>query len=346
MKKNMTAGAAGWLYAYVHFATEVACFYLLFSRVSTDADWWSYSILYNLFAFVPQLFFGIISDRYRGIPYGTVGCAMMLAALLLPFSVPTLILLCLGNCLTHIDGAQNTLRGAGGKITPNAVFVGGGAFGVITGQLLGTLGIDGLITIPVLLLLLGAAASLAVHLCHKTDALGIDAPFTATNTKLPVGVFVLVLFMAVAARSYITYAIPTDWKTTQFEAVLLFSLMGAGKMLGGVLADKIGFGRAALVGLGLAFPFLATGNTVMALSLIGITLFSTSMPITSGILASRLGDRPGFAFGITTVALFVGVLPSAFVMPDTLTSQIITVAVLSAVALVSIIICLEKEKKK
>jgi hypothetical protein len=70
----------------------------------------------------------------------------------------------------------------------------------------------------------------------------------------------------------------------------------------------------------------------MVLSLIGIGLFSMTMPVTVALLVSALPEEPCFAFGITTVALFVGTVPAFFIRPETLLAHQITVLLLSVLA--------------
>ena len=136
--------------------------------------------------------------------------------------------------------------------------------------------------------------------------------------------------------------IPIEWKKTTMQAVALFVFMGVGKMLGGVMADYIGFRKTTYLSLLLALPFLLFGNTIMLLSLVGVMLFSTTMPITVGILVSKYPKNPGFAFGITTVGLFLGVVPAFFIALPTLLAHQIVVLVLSVTALVALLSTLKK----
>lgn len=333
----------GVLYSFVHLSVEVACFYFLFSRMAGSPSWWAYALMYNALAFLPQILIGELADRYRRIPYGVIGCVLMLSGLVLRFDYPALFLLCIGNCLLHVDGALHTMLGAEGRVTPVAIFVGGGSFGVIAGRLLGSSGWGMAALLPIGLMLLSLGVCLFLYL--RSDLTDDGVEFTAVNTSLPVAALLAVLLLAVAARSFVSYAIPTDWMDTTLDSVLLFVFMGLGKMLGGPVADKFGFRACAFVSLVVSIPFLAFGGRVMPLSVIGIALFSMTMPITVGILASRFRGRIGYSFGITTVGLFLGVLPSFFVLPRTLFSQIITLTALCLLALCGILISLKKENK-
>lgn len=115
-------------------------------------------------------------------------------------------------------------------------------------------------------------------------------------------------------------------------------------MAGGLLADTIGYHKTILIS-SLALPFLLFGNSNMMLSLLGVGLFSMTMPITISILASRFSTQLCFAFGITTIALFVGSFPAFFIKPTTLLAHQITVLILIIIATTTLLICLEKRKQ-
>ena len=343
--KKMTSFCAGCLYAFIHFSIEVACFYFLFSRISATPSWWILALLFDALAFLTQGIFGCISDKYQKIPFGLIGCGLVLFALILPLDIFALIAIGLGNALLHIDGAQHTLRNSKAKITPNAVFVGGGSFGVVTGQILGGLGVKWGLLIPICCMLVSA---LLVGVIYKNHSLRIEESPThiPLNVVSDISDFAVVLFIifAVAIRSYLAYAIPIEWNKTVWQTVLLFSFMGTGKALGGVLVDKIGFRKTAYISVIFALPFLLFGNAVMVVSLVGVLLFSMTMPVTVGVLLSKFPTMPGFAFGVTTVGLFFGVLPQFFFALPNLFIHRIVVFGLSIIALPLILSCLKRRK--
>ncbi len=299
-------------------------------------------MFFDALAFVPQGFIGIIADKFSRFNYGLLGCVMILVSLVIPLDVPALIILCLGNALSHIGGAQKTLRTSGGKITPASLFVGGGSFGVITGQLLGVIGNNKLIAIPLVLM---ALCVVLLLLIEKLRSIEEKEWVLDVTTKHSVLVITLLAFAVVATRAYIGYAIPTEWKKSDFQAVLLFVIMGIGKMTGGIFADLIGYYKTALISGVLALPFLLFGNSYMILSLIGVGLFSMTMPITIAILVSKFPDRPCFSFGITTVALFMGTVPAFFIRPTTLFQHQLTVLILIIIATIALLLCIERRKK-
>ena len=47
----------------------------------------------------------------------------------------------------------------------------------------------------------------------------------------------------------------------------------------------------------------------ITLSLVGLVCFNMTMPVSLGVLAAKLPESPGLAFGLTAQFLFVGMLP-------------------------------------
>ena len=343
MKKHISSLNIGWIYAYIHFATEVACFYFLFSRLADSPIWWGFALLYDALAFVPQGFIGMIADKYPKFDYGLWGCLMVLIAIVFPFDVIALIILCLGNALVHIGGAHQTLRTSGGEIAPTSVFVGGGSFGVIIGQLLAGLNKQIYVIIPIVIMIFSV---LLLAYMNKRFELQIKEWNIDITTKYSKTLIMLVAFIVIAIRAYIAYAIPIEWKKTEYQAVLLFFIMGAGKIIGGFLADRIGYYKTALFSSIVALPFFLFGNSIMVLSLVGVGLFSMTMPITISILVSKFPKQPGFAFGVTTIALFMGTFPAFFIRPATLLAHQLTVFILVILATLALSFCINKKEEK
>ncbi len=339
MKKSLLMGLA---YGFVHFSVEVVSFYVVYSTFGGSRLWWVAALLYDALAFVPQNIFGAVSDKYPKLNIGMIGCFLMIISLIVRGGYAGLFLVAIGNALVHIAGAQHTLRIPEKKITPNAIFVGTGSFGVITGQLLGKSDLKEAWLISVLLMI---TAAFVICVVQKKNSLENKIAHVKINSEKSAALITLCSFVGVSIRGYVAYAIPTEWNKSVEQTVLLFVFMGLGKIIGGILADIIGFRRTVYISLLGALPLLLAGNTNMVLSLIGVAFFSMTMPITIAVLTSVYPKQTGIAFGITTLGLFVGTLPAFFVVPETLIQQQTVVVILTFAALFFMNICIKKEKK-
>ena len=321
----------GWVYAFVHLSLETACFRYLY-RVAGDTDFWMLALLYDAFAFVPQVFAGMLQDRFPRLRLGAIGSALVILALTIPQPFAGLIPLTAGNAMVHVAGAEASVRGANGKTAPVGVFVGAGSFGVLLGRILGSSG-----TLPWLPFVLMSTSLVLSLVFPAQNALARPANGFERHVSdsHPAGAVTLLIFVTVTARAYVGYAIPTAWKVSVWHTVVLFLVMGAGKGAGGFLADRFGARKTALLSLAAALPLLILGNRTAAVSLAGIFLFSMTMAVSYGILLARFPNRPGFAFGVTTVALFLGSLPAFFILPQSFAAQSVVVIVLTLLALVS-----------
>ena len=67
----------GLLYFYVHFVTEVICFFTLYRYVGTRPEIWILYLSYDMLAFVPQGIIGSVSDRFPRVPMGSIGLFVM-----------------------------------------------------------------------------------------------------------------------------------------------------------------------------------------------------------------------------------------------------------------------------
>jgi len=83
MKKVLTEKniGAGYLYFYVHFITEIICFYLLYRIKGNSYLLWIIPFVYDALAFVPQSIFGYFNDKYPKINLGILGVVIITLAL-------------------------------------------------------------------------------------------------------------------------------------------------------------------------------------------------------------------------------------------------------------------------
>ena len=321
--------ACGYLYFYIHFVVEVVCFFFL-SRISNSPIVWLVPFLYDAFAFVPQSIIGYISDKYPKIKMGMIGIILLFIGIII-FSFLnvskfiSLFIICFGNCFLHISGASNTLKNSNGKLAHPAIFVAGGSFGVISGRLLAKMSIPSWILLPFILTMIPFVLYADTFDSKESNCNKFNYVKKSINPSL---VIIIAVFVVII-RGYMGYGIPTSWNKTVIQNVLLFSFMGIGKAMGGILSDAFGIRKTAIFSTLLAIPFLCFGDSIMIVSLFGVMAFSMTMSITLGILVSVLKKTPGLAFGLTTIGLFLGTAPIFFIKTPNILYNGIMIACLS-----------------
>lgn len=299
-------------YGVAHALVDASCAATVFygtatERISPTAAA-SAVIVYNLLAFASQPLLGwFLTDPVTARTWARVGGAATAAAFflsLLPDAFwVALVIAGLGNAVFHLGGGVVSLRLEPGRASLPGLFVAPGAAGLAAGIWMGTN--QWVAWLPAL------ALALTVPLLrteeHQADVIPI-APERLTHIGRIAGA-IGVIFLVVALRSLIGAGLALPWKS---QPLLLWSLTAAvvmGKAFGGVLADR--FGRIA-VGVGallLSAPLLIAGPSFAFLGIAGMFLFNMTMPVTLVALSDALPENPGFAFGLTCLALVVGALP-------------------------------------
>ena len=344
MKK---ANCVGTLYFVIHFLVEITSFYVLTSYVKSPYIW-GLSLLYDFAAFVLQGFFGALRDKGIRINFAYIGTVLTSLSLVLLFlhmnAFVVIALVSVGNCLVHIHGAELTLRSSPGKMSPAAVFVAGGSFGVVIGKLLSMHSV----TVP-WILLMNVLIFIPIFIAEKLkteDGFENLEQYRFSNEKINSYVVIGLATFIVIVRAYMGYGIPTSWNKTELQLIALYCCMGVGKALGGILTDLIGIRLTAIISTVGALPFMIFGENVMAVSLIGITFFSMTMAVSLALIVSRLQRYPGIAFGFTTLGLFLGTLPFFFFRIKSVIVNDIVISLLTIPCVVILcIICRKKPAK-
>lgn len=340
MKKN----SLGILYFFIHFIIEITSFYIVTTYTSSNLVW-VLALLYDFLAFVPQGIFGYLKDRGVKLNFSLIGLVLSTIALILLYfklnPVIVIIVISIGNCLIHVEGAEETLRSSSGKMTPSALFVSGGSFGLITGKLLSKYNVNVLYIILINLLMI---IPLLITRKYKylMDDKNLDK-YNYSNKNINYKLIILYATLVVIIRAYMGYGIPTSWNKTVLQTIMLFCFMGTGKALGGILIDHIGIRKTAFISTLGSLPFLIFGNNLMFVSLIGIMFFSMTMAITLGLIVSVIKKYPGIAFGFTTLGLFLGTLPIFFYRVDSVFVNAIIVTTLTLVCVIILSVICRKE---
>ena len=318
------------IYTFAHFATDFACFFVLFSTVSNGIDsvqklavWF---LTYNIIAFGLQFVVGYICDIKRSFPAGLIGIIITIVGLVFAKQIyAALILVALGNAFFHVGGGIDSLVNAKGKMARSGVFVSSGTWGVALGTLAGKASIS--IAYPLAFLIV---SGMLIYLyCNPSKINFEKSQFYVAKEGLPIILAIALIFVSVTIRAFSGFSVPIEWKTTALLVLLSAFASFFGKFTGGFIGDRIG---ARLTGVGallLSIPLLAFYNDKIMLCLLGIALFNMTMPITLCALAEYLEGFEGLAFGLTTLALLCGTFVTyVYVLPTSVVKYVIIVSII------------------
>lgn len=145
----------------------------------------------------------------------------------------------------------------------------------------------------------------------------IKNKYMIENKKLQIEKFVngeeLIIYsllFTICVRSFIGLLSNFAWKSNFEMGLISVCAVVLGKMLGGILGDKFGFKKVSLISLLLSAVLFCFSFENMFFGNMAILFFNMTMPITLIVLSNILNSSKGFAFGLTTVALFIGAIPN------------------------------------
>ena len=321
-KKEVTTFA----FALCHFVVDFACVSTMLcavSRVLGESGQGSMEVvalsilLYDIVAFTLQLPIGIALDQldknsYAALlSYALVGAGVVLS--LVPIALlewPAILLLAIGNALFHSAGGLSVLNISQKHAGPSGIFIATGTIGVFLGTQSAQMERLQIAFSLLVLLFLCALITLVVQKVNKkywnVHNVTFDIPRLSSNTLLAIALLSLV----VALRSYAGMVMAFPWKSEMLLLVLSILGVFAGKALGGVVADRIGFRTTAIFSLIVAATLFAPSWEIPVMGLMGIFFFNFTMSITLASLANILPNAKGTAFGLASFSLAVGALPA------------------------------------
>lgn len=300
------------LHSVAHLLVDALCAATLFGPVvHAGADYFTMALLYNTLAFSTQCLVGLAADRIRR---HRMSAALAMLTVVLGFALPLpsvlrVVLIGLGNSVFHVAAGADVLEHSRGKAGPLGVFVAPGAIGLSLGILWPDFG-----RLFAVLLVLAAALTwiLPMHLAEPEAPRQEMLPSGGTSS-MPM-MLCLLLTLAVAVRALGGSAVAFPWKTGIWMTLALTGCVFLGKACGGLLCDRIGAAKTALLSLPLSAVLIAFCAALAVPSLIGQFLLNLTMPVTLWLLYKWMPDQPGFAFGLAASALWPGTIAGTLLL--------------------------------
>jgi MFS transporter, FSR family, fosmidomycin resistance protein len=270
-------------------------------------------VAYNFLAFALQAPIGFATDRWRAPrPAMCVGLLLAATAMLVlgqAMWIP-LVLTAVGNALFHVGGGTIASLATWRRASGPGLFIAPGAIGVVLGAAAGR-SLPAAFT-PILVGLL-VAAPLGTLLRTTAVRVAVARP---TGGR-PAVVLALLLF-AIAGRSLLGARLGGQLSQTLGIGLPLAIAAFSGKALGGLVGDRVGWTRTAVVAMILSSLLLLVGRHTSWAAVGSMLFFQAVTSITLTALYLVLPTRVGLAFGLASLSLFVGSLPVLFGLDLTL----------------------------
>jgi len=277
------------IYGVIHALVDASSAMVLFASLLlhhlSPVEGFYLVLTYDLLAFGLQVFFGAATDKIRRPKVAVYAGLGLLAGgvVMLPWEpITAAILVGLGNAAFHVGGGVISLRMEPRRATAPGVFVGPGALGLAFGVWLGRGGFSvGWPFVVALLLAIGVTRILPDpphgYVMAPKPETSSGAGETGYFPKLVVGL----LLFSIVIRSLVgmagSYRCP---KEVYVMFGLALAAMG-GKVLGGVVSDRLGWLETSVVALLLSAPPLVVGLVVgLAIAIFQATTQIQEMTIT------------------------------------------------------------------
>ena len=264
---------------------------------------------YDLLAFATQAPLGALADRYalsRASAFAGLALAALGLVLAPHSSLLTMLVAGLGNSLFHLGAGASVLRLGTLRATPAGLFVAPGALGLGLGNWMGMTGIGP--AWPLVALLVLALPLVDLARAEKAEEPGQGRAVGLSAAALGLSL----LFFSVMVRSFVGFGACHECERGTLLLVGIPVVGFAGKSLGGVLADRLGWLKSSVGALLLSAPLVAFNGGDAWVTLAGLLLFQMTMPVTLVATSCLLPGRPATAFGLPSLALILGAIPTFF----------------------------------
>ena len=308
------------IYSIVHSIVDMACAMLMagavIPHITSVLDMAVALILYNMFAFAFQFPFGLFADKLnKNALVSAVGCGCVVVAYAVsPFKFMACVVAGIGNALFHVGGGIDVLNISDGKASLPGIYVATGALGLYIGSSSHSLGFANYYVMCGILLfamvsLVWLYRKVKYTYCIENEKADIREMYGIREKINSKQIIMYCLLITICLRSYMGSILNFQWKSGFEKGLICVVAVGLGKMLGGIVGDRFGWRRVSTISLAISALLFVFAFDNMICGIMALMLFNMTMPITLTALANIFYHNRGAAFGMTTLALFIGAVP-------------------------------------
>ena len=301
---NMNKNHQPLLWGLLHGLNDFAAGYMLasYTFTRTHQESFSFIILYAIIGFGGQLPVGLWMDQKKQIrPFANASIIALPLAILVFYidAGAGIIFSGIASALVHVTGGAICLQVSENKTGPLALFTAPGVLGLTFGGLLGTLS-------SAWLSVCGFLVIITICLIAKQTTPSYQSPEKKQSELDGHDWLMLGILLVMCFRSFLFDLLNHVAQDFNQGVIIIGVSAFAGKIIGGMLADKIGWKKYLYISLPLALILLQFGKENIYALAFGIACLQSSVPITLMLMGRSLSLYPGTASALslgTSVAL-------------------------------------------
>ncbi len=326
------------LWGLLHGLNDFAAGFMLanYTLTHSNGDGFLFIVIYSIIGFGGQLPVGFWLDHQKKIkPFSSASLILLPVAIGAYFiSAETgIIVSAFASAFVHVTGGAICLQVNENKTGPLALFTAPGVLGLTLGGVLGQYGIWQLAIIAALILPVGFIiwkSKLPSYQSQQKKESELD-----THDWLMLGILLVMCF-----RSFIFDVI--NHVAHDFEhGILIIGISAfAGKIIGGFVADKIGWKKFVYITLPIALLLFQFGKENIYALAFGIACLQSSVPITLLLMGRSLPRYPATATALslgTSIAL--AGLPLYMLKDQTAIMNVFSNPIITAITFVFLMLC-------
>ena len=294
------------LWGLLHGLNDLTAAFMLANYTLTHAYSESFMLLviYSIIGFGGQLPVGFWVDHKKQVkPFALAGIAALILAILVYFinGYAAIIIAGIASAFVHVTGGAVCLQVNNNKSAPLALFTAPGILGLTLGGILGNFPAYGLLFV--------LAGVVAVSFFILFNKLPVYKSAAKKQSQLDIHDWLMLgLLLIMCFRSFIFDVVNHVAYQYPNGVVIIGISAFAGKVLGGFIADKIGWKRFVYISLPLALLLLQLGKENIYALAFGIACLQSSVPITLLLMSNSLPQYPATATALSlgTSVAFAG----------------------------------------
>ncbi len=292
------------LWGLLHGLNDFTAGFMLanFALLRNYNDSFLFIIIYAVIGFGGQLPVGFWVDYKKQLkPFASASIVLLPLAICTYFINPEagIILSGIASAFIHVTGGAVCLQVHENKTGPLALFTAPGVLGLTLGGLMGSMNTNGL-------WLIAAAVIITGYLIWKNNIPAYQSHTKKESELDSHDLIMLGILLIMCFRSFVFDVI--NQVSFDFEnGILILGISAfAGKIIGGFVADKIGWKKFVYITLPIALLLFQFGKDNMYALAVGIACLQSSVPITFLLISRSLPLYPAtataFSLG-TSIAL-------------------------------------------